>query len=131
MRRNSGIARAILMLKFLFGGANPRTAINKKVLDLEAKLSPVVGGSGRGEIEFTAWRDGAKQLDIELRGMSGSSAEVFIDGERITTVLLENGRADVFLDTCKGNAVPSFTQGAQVEIRQHNDLILGGVLLPD
>lgn len=119
------------MLKFLFGGANARVAVGRKVLDLDARLSPVIGGSGRGEIEYTAWRDGSKQLEIELRGMSGSSAEVLIDGKRVTTALLDHGRADIFLDTGKGNAVPDAAQGAQVEVRQGGDLILGGVLLPD
>ena len=119
------------MLKFLFGGANARAAVGRKVLDLEARLSPVIGGSGRGEIEYTAWRDGSKQLEIELRSMSGSSAEVLINAERVTTALLEQGRANIFLDTRKGNAVPDAAQGASVEVRQKGELILGGVLLPD
>ncbi len=119
------------MFKFLFGGGENRVAIGRKISDLEARLAPVNGGSGRGEIEFSSWRDGSKQLEIELRGVSGATADVYINGERVKTVTLDNGRIDDFMDTRKGDAVPDLVVGASVEVRQNGSPVLGGVLEPD
>ncbi len=119
------------MFKFLFGGGETRVAISRKVSDLEARLAPVDGGSGRGEIEFSSWRDGSKQLEIELRGVSGTSADVYINGERVKTVSLDNGRIDEFIDTRKGDDVPDLAVGASVEVRQNGNPVLSGVLAPD
>lgn len=119
------------MLKFLFGGGEKRVSIGRKVADLEARLTPVNGYTGRGEIEFSAWRNGSKQLEIELRGVAGRSADVYINGERVKTVSLNNGRVDAFFDTRKGDALPELREGSNVEVRQNGDAILDGVLLPD
>ncbi len=120
------------MFKFLFGGGENRVAIGRKIADLEARLSPVNGGTGRGEIEFSSWRDGSKQLEIELRGVTGAAtADVYINGERVKTVTLDNGRIDDFLDTRKGDAVPDLSVGASVEVHQNGGPVLGGVMAPD
>ncbi len=123
------------MFKFLFGGGSRshdiRFSAGRKTADLEARLQPVNGYTGRGEIEFSAWRNGSRQLEVELRGVAGRSADVFVNGERVQTVMLDNGRVDAFYDTRQGDAVPELAEGAAVEVRQNGDPILSGVLRPD
>lgn len=119
------------MFRFLFGGGEARMSFGRKTADLEARLSPINGYTGRGEIEFSAWGNGSRQLEIELRGVAGRVAELFINGERIKTVNLDNGRVDAFYDTRQGDALPELSEGASVEIIQNGDAILNGVLLRD
>jgi hypothetical protein len=123
------------MFRFLFGGGNGRNDIRfsagRKTSDLEARLTPVNGYTGRGEIEFSSWQNGSRQLEVELRGVAGRTADVYINGERVKTVNLENGRVDAFYDTRQGDALPDAVAGDRVEVRQNGDPILDGVLRPD
>ena len=102
-----------------------------KLTDLEAKLQGVNGFTGRGEIEYTVWKNGVKVMEVELRGVAGRSADVMIDGARINTVSLDKGAADETFDTSNGVAVPTLQPGAKVEIWQNGQAILEGVLKSD
>ena len=102
-----------------------------KTADLEADLHGVSGFTGRGELEYAAWSNGVQNLEIELRGVAGVSADVFANGIEITRVPLTNGRVDAHLDTRRGDAFPALTEGAEIEIRQNGQPILAGVLVRD
>jgi len=103
----------------------------RKIADYEAKLTGVGGFTGRGEVAFSAWTSGAKNLEVALRGVAGRVAEIFVDGGFVATIDLDNGRANQVFDTRRGNTLPSFVEGGRVEIRQNGDVILEGVLIHD
>ena len=107
------------------------TALPRKSAELEAKLQGVNGFTGRGEIEFTEWENGARVMEVELRGVAGRTAEVFAENEYAATIDLDNGRAERKFHSRRGDDVPSLLQGCRVEIRQNGDVILEGVLAPD
>ena len=116
----------------LFGAdANARVHIGRKTADLEARLSPVGGSMGRGELEFSAWADGSRQLEVELRDVAGHDADVYVNGSRVVSVPVSNGRCDEFFDTRQGDALPAFSVGAAVEIRQSGETILSGAFQHD
>lgn len=106
-------------------------ALPRKRLELAAKLSGVSGFTGRGDIEFTVWKSGARELEVELRGVAGRIAEVYADNVLIATVNLNNGRVGHRFDTRKGDDVPALVEGERIEVRQNGDVILDGVLIPD
>lgn len=103
----------------------------RKEADLEAKLTGVNGYTGRGEIEFTAWKGGARVLEVELRGVAGRSADIHINDAFVMTVNFDNGRLDKTFSTRNGDTVPELAEGAQIVIRQNDEIILEGVLIPD
>jgi len=106
-------------------------ALPRKVADLEAKLQGVEGFTGRGEVEFTAWNSGAREMEVELRGVAGRSAEVYVDNALVLTVSFDKGRLDQTFSTRKGHDIPDLVEGARIEIRQNGEIILEGVLIPD
>ncbi|NOX94684.1 MAG: hypothetical protein GXP04_06180 [Alphaproteobacteria bacterium] len=106
-------------------------ALPRKLTSLEVKLHGVSGYTGRGEIAFTAWKSGAKEMEIELRGVAGRCAEVFIDDVFSINVDLDNGRIDHTFTTRKGDNIPDLTEGARVDVRQNGEIILEGVLVPN
>ncbi|MEM8771684.1 MAG: hypothetical protein AAGD92_08550 [Pseudomonadota bacterium] len=115
------------MLNFLFGSALKVRPFQKTV-DLEAKLRGVNGYTGYGEVEFSAWQNGSKSLEVELRGVAGTRADIYLHGAKVKTVALNNGRADQVFETTQGDGIPDFTPGATVEIWQNGQLILSGVM---
>ena len=103
----------------------------RKTADLEANLIGIAGFTGHGEVEFTSWSNGTRQLEVELRGVAGRVAEIHINDRHIASVSLENGRADKTFDTRAGDQVTECSPGAQVQIRQNGDIILEGALRRD
>jgi len=95
---------------------------------LETALQGVDGYTGRGEIEFAIPRKGGRQLGIELRGVAGRAADLYANDAHIAAIDLDNGRADKFFDSRKGDPVPALIDGTPVEIRQNGHVILKGVL---
>ena len=87
----------------------------KKIADLAGDLNSVGGYTGRGEVDFTAWR----------------TADVFFEGARVASIKLENGRAVASLDTRAGDDIAMLDIGGRIEIRQNGDVILMGVLAAD
>jgi len=102
-----------------------------KIADFEAKLAGVNGFTGRGEIEYAAWKNGAKTLEVELYGIAGRIAEIYVNNDFVITVDLNEGRADYTFSTRRGTTLPTLTEGGRVEVRQNGDVILEGVLIPD
>lgn len=118
------------MLKFLFG-ETARFQIGRKLADLEADFVPINGYTGRGEIEYSAWADGSRQLEVELRGIAGRSADIHIDGTRVMSVTLNDGRVDKFFDTRQGDAIPEIREGSLIEVYQNSQPILSAVVERD
>lgn len=117
------------MFNLLFGRS--RIKIGRKLADLEARLSGVNGFTGRGEIEYSAWHDGSRELEVELRGVAGRAADVIVNDVKVISVALDNGRVDATFDTRLGDAIPDLGVGGRVEIRQNGEAILKGVLAQD
>jgi hypothetical protein len=107
------------------------SVLPRKRTELEARLQGVDGYTGRGEIEFTAWKNGKKKMEVELRGVAGRNAEVYADNVLTVTVDLDNGRGDHKFNTRKGDEVPDLVEGARIDVRQNGEIILEGVLIPD
>lgn len=103
----------------------------RKLMDLEANLTGVNGYTGRGEIEYSAWKNGARRMEVELKGVAGQTADIYVDGTLAKTVPLRNGAVDHTFDSSRGDDVPALCEGARIEIRQNGDLILEGRLIPD
>lgn len=95
---------------------------------LKAPLSGVNGFTGRGDIRFTARQGGRKIIVVSLRGVGGRKAEIFANDDPIANVKIQNGRARARIKLPDNDVTSSLTEGASIEIRQNNDLILGGVL---
>ncbi len=106
-------------------------ALSRKLTSLETKLRGVSGFTGRGEIAFTARKSGLKKMDVELRGVAGRCAEVFIDDVFLTNIDLDNGRVDHTLTTRKGDTIPDLIEGTRVDVRQNGEIILEGILVPN
>ena len=108
-----------------------RNALPDRLTNLEAKLSGVNGYTGRGKIAFTAWRNGAKAIAIDLRGVAGRDAEIQLNDKSVLTVNFDKGRLAQKFNSRKGHDVPDLAEGAQISIVQNGVIILEGVLIPD
>lgn len=103
----------------------------RKAAALETKLSGVNGFTGRGEIEFTAWKNGVRELEVELRGVAGRYADIHADDAFVMTVNFDNGRLDQTYSTRNGDPIPELIEGARIVVQQNGEIILEGVLIPD
>lgn len=112
------------MLKFPF-------LTGRKIIDLETDLRGVNGFTGSGEIEYASWKNGARRMEIELRGVAGPAVDLYIDGAHATTVALRNGSVDRKFDSTRGDDVPTLSSDAHIEIRQNGHVILEGRLGSD
>lgn len=102
----------------------------RKSANLRATLKGVDGFTGRGAISFTAWSNGARQMEVSLRGVAGRQAQVRATVDPSVSIVVENGRADAKLDTRTGDALPPCVQNEQLTIVQNDIVILTGQLLP-
>ena len=108
-----------------------RNALPNRVANLKAKLSGVNGYTGRGKLEFTAWRNGTKSIAVNLRGVAGRFAEIQFNDKSVLTVNFDKGRLAKKFNTRKGHDIPDLSEGAQISIIQNGVIILEGVLIPD
>lgn len=119
-------------LKSLFAGGPPADhAANPKVTDLEARLAPPAGARGFGEVEYSAWADGAQSLDIELRDLRPGDVEVVIGRRIVTHIRMRGATADQHFSTRGGDHVAACRLGERVEIRQNGETILSGAFQAD
>ncbi len=116
----------MLKLSFL---DQARRALEPRLI-LESRLQGVNGFTGRGDIEISSWRSGVRKMGVGLTGIAGLNADIFIDGAHCQTIPLENGAVHFTANTSRGDNVPDITTGAQIEIRQNGEAILGGTLSP-
>ena len=102
-----------------------------RTADLEAKLSGVAGFTGYGEFEYSSWSNGHVSYEIELRGIAGTKAEIYVNSILVAVTHLTNGKSDQHFDTRRGDAHFKANTGDVVEIRQHGDVILEGTFVKD
>ena len=102
-----------------------------KTQDLEAKLRGVAGHTGWGEIEITFWRSGRATFEVELRGVAGLKAQVYLNNEFLIEADLKDGYFDKTFDTRNLGIELQAAVGDVVSVRQNGDEILTGVLALD
>ncbi len=110
----------------MFGGLARLFAM--KTTELEAKLTGVAGFTGHGEVEIEHWSNGDIVLEVELRGVAGAGASVFVADQLAAEAPLENGRADMRVSARRDGLNIAADVGDSVEVRQHGVAILRGVL---
>ena len=108
-----------------------RNALPNRAATLETNLSGVNGYTGRGTLEFTAWRNGARSINVVLRGVAGRDAEIQVGENALFSVSVDKGRVAQKFSSRKGHDVPDLSQGSEVRISQNGVIILEGVLVPD
>jgi len=102
----------------------------RKLAGLGAKLAGVSGYTGRGDVDYACWGSGAKRMNVALRGVAGTSADLYADDEFVATLAVNNGKLDQKCDTARGDLLPELHPGSHIEIRQNDHVILEGVLQP-
>jgi hypothetical protein len=102
-----------------------------KTQDLEAKLRGIAGYTGWGEIEFSFWRSGRATFEVELHGVAGLKAQVFLNNEFLVEANLKDGHFDKTFDTRNLGVELHAAAGDIISVRQNGDEILSGVLALD
>jgi len=95
---------------------------------LETKLDGVAGFTGGGDFTYSTRRGGHRAYKIELRGIAGKAADLYVSGIKITSIELTDGRAARKFDTKRGDPTPRLSADDLIEIRQNGSIILTGVL---
>ncbi|MEO1135727.1 MAG: hypothetical protein AAFW68_03825 [Pseudomonadota bacterium] len=108
----------------MLGGVFKRLALTRG--KLAAKLAGVNGFTGRGSIACMTSAEGVDRLTVDLSGLAGRNADVFINNARSGTIAIKNGRAKARLVSRAGGLRTN--DGARVEVRQNGDVVLAGVL---
>lgn len=116
-----GAAQA--MLDFLIKLMSLKTA------DLTAKLSGVAGFTGTGQFVFSSRTNGQVSYRIELRGVGGMHADIFVNAKKVATTRISNGRAHESFETNQGAIALDVKARDIVEVHQHGDVILRGSLV--
>ena len=98
---------------------------------LGARLRGVDGFTGRGEISYARQNNGEQRMRVQLQGLAGRSADVFVNGAAFRTVFLDNGFFRHAFDSTRGERIPTLNEGAVLEIRQNGHLVLEGSLARD
>lgn len=110
----------------MLGGVFKRLALTRG--KLAAKLAGVNGFTGRGSIACQTSPDGVDKLTIDLSGLAGRNADVFINDAPSGTIAVKNGRARARLVSQASDSGLRTDDGALVEVRQNGDVVLSGVL---
>jgi hypothetical protein len=94
----------------------------------EAKLKGVAGFTGVGVFRYTAKPPARIRYELEVKGVAGLKAELWLRGAFITEFELDNGKATI--DLASGRSVPAIgaLEGEAVVVRQNGDPILSGRL---
>lgn len=105
------------------------TSVFRTLIGEKTKLQGVNGYTGRGEFEHYIWKNGARRVDIRLRGVAGKTAEIYFDGAKVTDITVKDGVADDSFE------LPSLTNeessSGAIEVRQNNHAILSGCIRQD
>lgn len=87
-----------------------------------------------GELEFKAYDDGEKVLEVELHGVKaphGAIISVVIDNSPVCEARISQGYGRLLLSTAQGESLPDVSNGSQVEIRYQGETLLLGIFRPD
>lgn len=87
-----------------------------------------------GELEFKAYDDGEKVLEVELYGVKaphGAAVSVVIDNSLVCEVRVSQGHGRLLLSTSQGESLPNVSNGSQTEIRYQGETLLLGTFRPD
>lgn len=87
-----------------------------------------------GELEFKAYDDGEKLLEVELQAFNaphGAAVSVVIDNVTVCEVRLSQGYGRLLLSSAQGESLPDVSNGSQAEIRYQGETLLSGVFRPD
>lgn len=106
-----------------------RNALPGRIATLEANLSGVNGYTGRGKLEFTQWQNGARAINVDLRGVAGRDADIHVGDDIVLNVSVDKGRVAQKFNSRKGHEIPALVEGAQVSISQNGVIILEGALI--
>ncbi len=102
--------------------------------ELEAKLQPVNGHPGWGEIELSEYSDGSIKMEIEYKGATiadGETMDVQISGESVAYATVTNGRVKEWLTSETGAELPHVAEGDVVELMVDDEAIARGTFHPD
>ena len=106
-------------------------------MEVEAKLAPPAGSSGRGEVEYEVHLDGGQSFECSVHGLTapkGSTVTVLRNGEPVAQLSLGGffrrwARLD--LSTRRGETVPQLSIGDRVEVVLGANVLLSGTTRPD
>lgn len=120
------------------------STLRRKIAEYEANLySPEqpsfwarLFGSRKkgGELEFKAYDNGEKVLEVELHGVKaphGAAVSVVIDNSPVCDVRVNQGHGRLLLSTAQGESLPDVSNDSQAEIRYQGETLLQGIFRPD
>lgn len=102
--------------------------------ELEAKLQPLNGHPGWGEVELSEYSDGSVKLEIEYNGATisdGETMDVVIGGKSVAYATAAGGRVREWLTSETGAELPHVSVGDSVELVVHSETIARGTFHPD
>ena len=96
----------------------------------EAKLKGVAGFTGGGVFRYASRPPARIRYEIDVKGVAGLKAELWLRGAFIFEFELENGKATVSLPNSRSVPAIAAREGETVAVRQNGDVILSGRLSP-
>ena len=100
-----------------------------RIAEYQARLEGQAGFTGRGGVHLKFSSHGGVYGEIDLRGIAGLSAALYLAGRHVVDIPLNNGRAVFRFNQRKLGREISATTGDMVDIRQNGDIILRGALV--
>jgi hypothetical protein len=95
---------------------------------LEAKLKGVAGFTGGGAFRYTARPPARIRYELDLKGVAGLKAELWLRGAFIFEFELDNGKAAIDIESGLDAPPIAAREGETVLVRQNGDVILSGKL---
>lgn len=102
--------------------------------EMEAKLQPMNGHPGWGEVELLEYSDGSIKMEIEYKGATvadGETVDVLISGENVAFARVANGRVREWLTSETGTELPRVEMGDVVELVAGDETVARGTFHPD
>ena len=109
------------------------------VEDYEARLSPPAGADeesadARGKAEHERFGDGEVEFGVRLRGLpvhDGAEVEIHLNGSKLASVPVNDGRAMLLLSLGGGDSIPAVRSEDRIEIIYRGRMLLSGRFAPD
>lgn len=96
----------------------------------EARLKGVAGFTGVGVFRYIARPPARIRYELDVKGVAGLKAELWLRGAFICEFALENGKATVSIPSSRSVPAIAVREGEAVVVRQNGDAILSGRLQP-